>query len=87
MKTTKLTIAALIMSTLSFGAFAAQEINSTTAAPQGEKIGVVSASGAYTLSELESELAAKADAAGASSFKITSASGYNLMHGTAEIYK
>lgn len=86
MKTTKLTIAALILSTLSFGAFAAQEVNSTSA-PQGEKIGVVSASGAYTLSELESELAAKADAAGASSFKITSASGYNLMHGTAEIYK
>ncbi len=86
MKTTKLTIAALILSTLSFGAFAAQEISSASA-PQGEKIGVVSASGAYTLSELESELAAKADAAGASSFKITSASGYNLMHGTAEIYK
>lgn len=86
MKTSKLTIAALMMSSLSFGAFAAQEV-SNNAAPQGEKIGVVSASGAYTLSELESELAAKADAAGASSFKITSASGYNLMHGTAEIYK
>lgn len=86
MKTTKLTIAVLMLSTLSFGAFAAQEISNNTPA-QGEKIGVVSASGAYTLSELESELASKADAAGASSFKITSASGYNLMHGTAEIYR
>ncbi|WP_058913893.1 multiple stress resistance protein BhsA [Entomohabitans teleogrylli] len=85
MKTIKYAVAAIVLSTLSFGAFAAQEVTATN--PQhGEKIGVVSASGAYTLSELESELASKADAAGAKSFKITSASGYNMLSGTAVIY-
>ncbi|MBK4714558.1 MULTISPECIES: multiple stress resistance protein BhsA [Tenebrionibacter/Tenebrionicola group] len=86
MKLVNRTIALLITSTLSFGVFAAQEVSVGHAEP-GEKIGVISASGAYTLNELENKLAEKASAKGASTFKITSTSGYNLMHGTAEIYK
>lgn len=86
MKTTQYTVAALIISTLSFSVFAAQEVTHNTM-QHGEKIGVVSASGATTLSELENKLSAKAEAAGASTYKVTSASGYNLMHGTADIYR
>jgi len=49
--------------------------------------GVIVASGATDLSSLKSQLAAKADAAGAKAFTITSTSGNNLMHATAVIYK
>lgn len=52
-----------------------------------EKIGVVSASNAYTLDELSSALSRKADEQGATSFKILSATGNNRLHGVAEIYK
>ncbi|MGP2691026.1 YdgH/BhsA/McbA-like domain containing protein, partial [Serratia nevei] len=56
-------------------------------AAQFEKAGVIVASGATDLSSLKSQLAAKADAAGAKAFTITSTSGNNLMHATAVIYK
>ena len=62
----------------------------STSAPddaQFEKAGVIVASGATDLSSLKSQLAAKADAAGAKAFTITSTSGNNLMHATAVIYK
>lgn len=86
MKTMKFVAAAVVLSALSFGASAAQEVSAAN--PQhGQKIGVVSASGAYDLDQLTSQLAQKAEEAGASSFKVTSASGYNLMSGTAVIYK
>jgi multiple stress resistance protein BhsA len=85
MKNVKYTVAAIVLSTLSFGAFAAQPVTDND--QHGQKIGVVSASGAYTLTQLEDQLAAKADAQGASAYKITSASGENLLHGTAVIYK
>lgn len=86
MKTTKYTAAALILSTLSFGAFAAQSIN--PADTHGlDKIGVVSADGATTLDGLEAKLAAKAAAAGATSYAITSANTNNKISGTATLYK
>lgn len=68
-------------------------INSATAAEltdsgSGEqKIGVVSASGAYSLDDLTEQLSQKASEEGASSFKIISTSGQNKLHGVAEIYK
>ena len=72
MKTIKYAVAAVALSALSFGAFAAEPVSSTQA--QGmNKIGVVSAEGATTLDGLEAKLAEKAAAAGASGYTITSA--------------
>ncbi len=65
-------------------AFAAQLINHVDGK---EKIGVVSAGNAYTLDDLSNELSRKADAQGASAYKILSTSGHNRLHGVAEIYK
>lgn len=86
MKTIKYAVAAVALSALSFGAFAAEPVSSTQA--QGmNKIGVVSAEGATTLDGLEAKLAEKAAAAGASGYTITSANGNNKLSGTAVIYK
>lgn len=80
----------LLITTLVIGfisvsvASAAQEINR---ADGKEKIGVVSASNAYTLDELSDALSRKADEQGATSFKILSTTGNNRLHGVAEIYK
>lgn len=65
-------------------ASAAQEINH---ADGQRKIGVVSASNAYTLDDLSNALSRKADEQGATSFKILSTTGDNRLHGVAEIYK
>lgn len=81
---------ALLITTLVMGfisvnaASAAQEINH---ADGKEKMGVISASNAYTLDELSDVLSRKADEQGATSFKILSTTGYNRLHGVAEIYK
>ncbi|HDT2075870.1 DUF1471 domain-containing protein [Enterobacter cloacae] len=86
MKTIKYAVAAVALSALSFGAFAAEPVSSTQA--QGmNKIGVVSAEGATTLDGLEAKLAEKAAAAGASGYTITSANTNNKLSGTAVIYK
>ncbi|MBS1205676.1 MAG: hypothetical protein H6R25_2575 [Proteobacteria bacterium] len=86
MKTIKYAVAAIVLSTFSFGAFAAQPV--TAAQTESlNKIGVVSANGATTLDGLEARLAAKAQAAGASGYSITSAVGNNKLSGTAVIYK
>lgn len=85
MKNIKNFVAVLALSTLSFGSFAAEYVNSQEAAKL-EQVGVVSVSGATDLSSLKAQLAEKADAAGAKAFTITSATGNNLMHGTAVIY-
>jgi len=85
MKNFKLTLAAIALTTVSFTSFAADLVNSEP--QQQEKIGVISASGASNLSSLEAKLAEKADQAGAKSFRITSASGDNKLHGTAVIYQ
>ena len=78
-------ITTLVMGFISVNASsAAQEINH---ADGKEKIGVVSASNAYTLDELSDALSRKADEQGATSFKILSTTGNNRLHGVAEIYK
>lgn len=80
-----LLITTLVMGFISVNSVsAAQEINHTDGK---EKIGVVSASNAYTLDELSDALSRKADEQGATSFKILSTTGNNRMHGIAEIYK
>ena len=52
-----------------------------------QKVGTISANAGTNLSSLQDELAQKADAMGAKSFRITSVSGPNNLHGTAVIYK
>ncbi|MEF3091995.1 DUF1471 family protein YbiJ [Raoultella sp. WB_B2P2-3] len=86
MKTIKYAAAAIALSALSFGAFAAQSVTPSQAESMN-KIGVVSAEGATTLDGLEAKLAAKADAAGATGYSITSANTNNKVSGTAVIYK
>ncbi len=78
-------ITTLVMGFISVNAAsAAQEINH---ADGKEKMGVVSASNAYTLDELSDVLSRKADEQGATSFKILSTTRDNRLHGVAEIYK
>ncbi len=85
MKNLKLAIAAIVLGTVSAGSFAAQEV---TSRPAGEhRIGVVSTSTTTTLSDLESQLAAKANAADATSYRIIAAGGNDTLRGSAELYK
>lgn len=86
MKTIKYAVAAVALSALSFGAFAAEPV-SPSQAQSMNKLGVVSAEGATTLDGLEAKLAEKAAAAGASRYTITSANTNNKLSGTAVIYK
>ncbi|MEA9391341.1 YdgH/BhsA/McbA-like domain containing protein [Acerihabitans sp. TG2] len=85
MKNLHLAVAAIVLSTVSFAGFAAQEVNSR---PAGEhRIGVVSSATTSTLDDLQSQLAAKADATGATSYRIIGVSGNDTLHGSAELYK
>ncbi|MFZ4835120.1 YdgH/BhsA/McbA-like domain containing protein [Rouxiella sp. Mn2063] len=81
----RLTLAALAFSMANY-ATASQEV-SRVASSQLMEVGVVSAGEAHTLDELNSKLAMKADAVNASSYRIISASGNNLLHGTAILYR
>ncbi|CAM3716564.1 multiple stress resistance protein BhsA [Xenorhabdus thuongxuanensis] len=83
MKNVKTIISILALSAVSFGSFAATEVQ----VAKGEKIGVVSVSGAETLDSLTAELSKKADEAGATYFRVVSANGQNQLNGVAEIYK
>jgi len=85
MKNVKYTIAAIALSTLSFGSFAADLVSSAPASQQ--QVGVISVNGGHDVSSIESQLAEKAAQSGAKSFRITSVGGNNEMHGTAEIYQ
>ncbi len=67
--------AVVALGLVSFGSFAAQEV------------GTVQVSGADTLSAFEAQVAAKAEAAGATSYKIVSVSGNDQLRGTAILYK
>ncbi|MBC8948966.1 MULTISPECIES: multiple stress resistance protein BhsA [Xenorhabdus] len=83
MKNVKTIIAILALSAVYSGSFAATEVQ----VAKGEKIGVVSVSGAETLDSLTAELSKKADEAGATHFRVVSANGQNQLSGVAEIYK
>lgn len=84
MKNLKITLAAIALTSVSFAGFAADIVGQEPVNQQ--QVGVVTATGT-NLSSLESQLSAKADAAGAKSFRITSTTGNNRMHATAEIYQ
>lgn len=85
MKNVKTIIAAVVLSSISFASFAAVEVQATPTGQQ--KIGTVTATAGTNLDSLEAQLAEKADQMGASSFRITSVTGPNTLHGTAVIYK
>lgn len=85
MKNIKFFATALLLTTASFASVAAEQPANQPAAG-AQKIGVVSVSGASNLSTLENELASKAAASGASSYRIISAGGQNKLYGTAEIF-
>ncbi|EIQ80140.1 multiple stress resistance BhsA domain protein [Shigella flexneri 1235-66] len=76
---------AAVLSSLSFASFAAVEVQATPAGQQ--KVGIISANAGTNLGSLEDQLAQKADEMGAKSFRITSVTGPNTLHGTAVIYK
>ncbi|HDN7148631.1 TPA: DUF1471 domain-containing protein [Salmonella enterica subsp. enterica serovar Birkenhead] len=92
MKNVKTLIAAAVLSSLSFASFAAVEVQAT---PEGQQKfgtisangGTISANGGTNLGSLEDQLAQKAQEMGAKSFRITSVTGPNTLHGTAVIYK
>ncbi|RPH23665.1 DUF1471 domain-containing protein [Buttiauxella warmboldiae] len=85
MKNVTTLIAAALLSSLSFASFAAVEVQSTPAGQQ--KVGTITATAGTNLASLEAQLAEKAEEMGASSFRITSVTGPNTLHGTAVIYK
>lgn len=86
MKNVKYAVAAIALSALSFGAFAAQPVTQAQAQKMNE-MGTVSVDGATTLDGMEAQLAQKAAAAGATGYTITSANTNNKVSGTAVIYK
>lgn len=85
MKRINMMVAAAVLSSLSFASVAAQQVSSTPLDQQ--KIGVISATGSTNLTSLEQQLSEKASDVGAKSFRITSTSGSNNLHGTAVLYK
>jgi len=85
MKNVKTLIAAVVLSSISFASFAAVEVQATPAGQQ--KVGTITATAGTNLSSLEDQLAQKAEEMGASSYRITSVTGPNTLHGTAVIYK
>ncbi|CAM4025672.1 MULTISPECIES: multiple stress resistance protein BhsA [Lelliottia] len=85
MKTINTLIATAVLSSLSFASFAAVEVQSTPA--DQHKVGTISANAGTNLGSLEDQLAQKAEEMGAKSFRITSVTGPNNLHGTAVIYK
>ncbi|MBU9808548.1 DUF1471 domain-containing protein, partial [Rahnella sp. SL6] len=70
MKNVKIFAVAATLSLISFGSFAAQQINQPTNDMQ--KIGVISAANSTSISGLEAKLSQQAQEAGASSYRIIS---------------
>lgn len=85
MKNINMMVVAAVLSGLSFASVAAQQVSSTPLDQQ--KIGVISATGSTNLLSLEQQLSEKASDAGAKSFRITSTSASNNLHGTAVLYR
>ncbi len=85
MKSINMMVVAAVLSGLSFASVAAQQVSSTPLDQQ--KMGVISATGSTNLLSLEQQLSEKASDAGAKSFRITSTSGSNNLHGTAVLYR
>ena len=85
MKNVKTLAIAAVLSSLSFASFAAVQVQATPA--DQHKVGNIAASAGPNLESLEQQLSQKADEMGAKSYRITSVSGPDSLHGTAVIYK
>ncbi|AHG20124.1 membrane protein [Chania multitudinisentens RB-25] len=77
---------AIIISLITFNAFAATSVDTQTSY-RLNKVGVVSASDATSLNELELIVKEKAEKAGADFYRIKSIQGNNKLHGIADIYR
>lgn len=87
MKSVKIITAAAALSILSFGAFAAEEINSDQLQTgQYHEMGRISASG-DDVASLQQNVNMKADADGATAYDITNVTGGGGLHGVATLYK
>ncbi|CAI0991202.1 peroxide/acid stress response protein YhcN [Serratia quinivorans] len=84
----KATIATMsVLSMLSFGAFAAQSIDANQAANM-QSAGTITVSGvAGAPSDIRQALSEKADAKGATAYRVIEARNEGNFHATAEIYK
>ena len=84
----KSTIATMsVLSMLSFGAFAAQSIDANQAANM-QSAGTITVSGvAGAPSDIRQALSEKADAKGATAYRVIEARNEGNFHATAEIYK
>lgn len=84
----KSSLAALaVLSSLSFGVFAAQPIDNSQAANM-QSVGTVTVSGVSAApSDIREALSAKADEMGASAFRVVELREDGNYHATAEIYK
>ncbi|MBX9447239.1 YdgH/BhsA/McbA family protein [Dickeya chrysanthemi] len=82
MNAIKNVVAVIALATVSFGSFAATEVQHSAS----QSIGSISAT-ANTLDGLQASLSEKASAAGAKSFRIISTTGNdNQLRGVAELY-
>lgn len=84
----KSTIATMsVLSMLSFGAFAAQSVDANQAAKM-QSAGTITVSGvAGAPSDIRQALSEKADAKGATAYRVIEARNEGNFHATAEIYK
>lgn len=84
----KSTIATMsVLSMLSFGAFAAQSVDANQAAKM-QAAGTITVSGvAGAPSDIRQALSEKADAKGATAYRVIEARNEGNFHATAEIYK
>ena len=84
----KTTVAAVtLLSALSFGAFAAESVNADQA-QNLQSVGTISVSGvAGSPMDIRQQLNAKADAQGASAYRVIEAYNNGNYHATAELYK
>jgi hypothetical protein len=84
----KATIATMsLLSMLSFGAFAAQSVDANQAANM-QAAGTITVSGvAGAPSDIRQALSEKADAKGATAYRVIEARNEGNFHATAEIYK
>lgn len=85
MKSISMMVVAALLGSLSFASVAAQQV--TQSPLDQQKIGVISATGSTNLTSLEQQLSDRASDVGAKSFRITSTSGSNNLHGTAVLYR
>lgn len=76
-----------LMSTLSFGAFAAQYVDASQAGKL-QSVGTITVSGVGGApADIRQELSAKADAQGATAYRVIELRNEDSYHATAEIYK